>query len=99
MIEIEKDPDVAEQRAAMAENAARLRETLRRAGWALLFLLLCIAANVPFADGLPLHRLATTIPFFGAADFVITMGFFLYAVYRSALIWAARNFLRKAEGQ
>ena len=87
--EIENDPDVAEHKAAIRENATRLRKVLRQAGLALLFLFACIAANVPFAAGFPLHYLTKTVPFFDGVDYVITMGFFLYAVYRCALIWAA----------
>jgi hypothetical protein len=87
--EIESDGQVIEHRAAMRENAERLQEMLRKAGFALLFLLLCIGLNVPFAAGFPLNHLAQTIPFFDGVDFVITIGFFLYAVYRCALVWAA----------
>jgi len=87
--EIESDSQVIEQKDALRADAERLQKTLRKAGFALLFLILCIGLNVPFAAGFPLHHYTQTIPFFGGVDFVITMAFFVHAVLRCALVWAA----------
>ncbi|MGA7343115.1 MAG: hypothetical protein WBE72_14120 [Terracidiphilus sp.] len=87
--QIKHDADVIEHLAAIQEWAAELRKMARRAGFALLCLLICIGANVPFAAGFPLHDLTWKLPFFGFFDYAITMGSFLFAVIRYAFVWSA----------
>ena len=83
------DADVIEHVAAIRDCAVELRKAIRRAGFALLYLLICIGANVPFAAGFPLHDLTRRIPFFGVFDYAVTMGCFLFAVIRCAFVWSA----------
>ncbi|HEV2133231.1 MAG TPA: hypothetical protein VGR47_03115 [Terracidiphilus sp.] len=87
--QIDKDRDVKEHLAAIREMRESQRAAIRHAGIALMLLFICIGANVPFAQGFPLHKATQTIPFFGSIDFVITMGLFVHAVIRCGLIWAS----------
>jgi hypothetical protein len=92
-LDIENAPSDEEIRAGKQIARARVRSWMKRSLYSGCALLLSIGADVPFADGMPLHAwniLATIL-------FLLTMAIFLVTVYCVAMWWGSWTILRDLE--